>query len=149
MTKYTLKNNIETIIKINKNTPRTAIVLYAKLNKDEEKAGLYLLTTQLLLQGTTNRTAEELANELDENAIDITCEKKADYIRFKIQSLNEDIFKALDIFQDIIENSTFDEYKKEIIKLKGEFSADLDSAKIQAQDEYYRTIFKNHPYGTH
>ena len=58
MNLYTLRNNIETIIKINKNTPRTAIVLYAKLNKDEEKAGLYLLTTQLLLQGTTNRTAE-------------------------------------------------------------------------------------------
>lgn len=148
MEKYTLKNGIETIIKRNNNTPRCAVVLYAKINKDEKKAGLYYLMTQLLFQGTKTRTAEQLATFLDENAIDINIEKKADYIRFKIQCLNEDINLALEIFEDIIENSTFDDYKKEITKIKGELTADLDSAKIQAQDNYYRTIFKNHPYGT-
>lgn len=147
MNKVILKNKIETIIKTNKNTPRTAIVLYAKLNKDEKKAGLYCLLTQLLLQGTKNRTSEELANELDENAIDLSFEKKADYVRCKIQCLNEDINHALEIFEDIMNNSTFEDYEKEISKIKGELTADLDSAKIQAQDEYYRTIFKNHPYG--
>lgn len=147
MEKYTLKNGIEIIIKKNNNTPRIAIVIYAKINKDEPKAGLYYLITQLLFQGTKTKTAEELAAELDENAIDINIEKKADYIRFKIQCLNEDINTALNIFEDMIENSTFEDYQKEIKKIKGEFSADLDSAKIQAQDDYYRTIFNNHPYG--
>lgn len=148
MKKITLSNKINAIIKTNKNTPRTAIVLYSKINKDEKKAGLYYLVTQLLLQGTKNRTSEELANELDENAIDLSFEKKADYIRFKILCLNEDINHALEIFEDIIENSTFEDYKKEILKIKGELTADLDSAKVQAQDNYYRTIFENHPYGT-
>lgn len=148
MKKITLKNGINTIIKINKNTPRTAVVLYAKLNRDEEKAGLYYLMTQLLFQGTKNRTSEELAQELDENAIELSFEKKSDYIRFKILCLNEDINHALEIFEDIIENSTFDEYQKESQKIKGELTADLDSAKIQAQDSYYRTLFMNHPYGT-
>lgn len=147
MKKIILSNNIETIIKINKNTPRTAVVTYFKLNSDEKKAGLYCLLTQLLLQGTKHRTSEELANELDENAIDLSFEKKADYVRCKIQCLNEDINHALEIFEDVMNNSTFDEYKKEISKIKGELTADLDSAKVQAQDEYYRTIFKNHPYG--
>ncbi len=147
MEKYTLDNGIKTIVKINKNTPRTAVVMYAKLNKDEPKAGLYYLMTQLFFQGTKTKTAEELATLLDENAIDISIEKKADYIRFKIQCLNEDINTALNIFEDMIENSTFDDYKKEITKIKGEFISDLDSAKIQAQDDYYRTIFQNHPYG--
>lgn len=147
MQEYTLNQGIKTIVKNNKNTPRSAFVMYAKLNNDEPKAGLYYLMSQLLFQGTTNRTSEQLASDLDENAIDISVEKKADYIRFKIQCLNEDIELALSIFQDIIENSTFDEYEKEIVKIKGEFSADLDSAKVLAQDNYYRTIFSNHPYG--
>lgn len=142
-----LKNGIKTIIKKNKNTPRIAVVLYIKLNKDEKYAGLYYLMTQLLLQGTTNRTAEELADETDENAIDISFEKKSDYIRCKIQCLNEDINKALEIFEDVMDNSTFEDYKKEILKIKGEFFADLDSAKVLAQDNYYKTIFKNHSYG--
>lgn len=148
MEKYTLKNGIKTIIKRNNNTPKCAVVMYAKINKDEDKAGTYYVMTQLLFQGTKSKNAEQLASLLDENAIDMTFEKKADYIRFKIQCLNEDINIALEIFEDIIENSTFDEYEKEITKIKGEFEADLDSAKIQAQDNYYRTIFKGHPYAT-
>ena len=148
MQKYTLKNGINSIIKRNNNTPRCAVVMYAKINKDEEKAGLYYVVTQLLFQGTKTKNAQELASLLDENAIDMTFEKKADYIRFKIQCLNEDINLALQTFEDIVENSTFDEYEKEITKIKGEFEADLDSAKIQAQDNYYRTIFKGHPYST-
>ena len=148
MERYNLKNGIQTIIKRNNNTPRSAVVIYSKINKDEEKAGLYYLITQLLFQGTKTKSAQELASLLDENAIDLTFEKKADYIRFKIQCLNEDLNLALEIFEDIVENSTFEDYKKEITKIKGEFSADLDSAKIQAQDNYYRTIFQNHTYGT-
>lgn len=147
MERYTLKNGIKTIIKKNNNTPRTAVVLYAKLNNDEKKAGLYYLMAQMLFQGTKNRSSEELAIELDENAIDLNVEKKADYIRFKLQCLNEDINQGLEILQDILENSTFNDFEKEIIKIKGEFESDLDSAKVQAQDNYYRTIFKNHTYG--
>lgn len=147
MKKLKLKNGIDVIIKNNKNTPRTAIVMYAQINKDEEKAGLYYLITQLMMQGTKNKSSEELAQILDENAIDLSIEKKADYIRFKLLCLNEDVDYALEIFEDIIENSTFEDYKKEALKIKGELSADLDSAKIQAQDNYYRTLFKDHPYG--
>ena len=102
---------------------------------------------QMLFQGTKTRTSEALVNELDENGIDLNVEKKSDYIRFKLVSLNEDINLGLEIMQDILENSTFNGFEKEINKIKGEFTADLDSAKVKAQDEYYRTIFPNHPYG--
>ena len=147
MERYTLKNGIKTIIKRNNNTPRTAIVLYSKIDKDENKCGLHYLMTQLMFQGTKNRTSEQIANELDENAIDLSIEKKYDYIRFKLLCLNEDVNYALEILSDILNNSTFNDIEKEIIKIKGEFESDLDSAKVRAQDEYYRTIFKDHPYG--
>ncbi len=148
MEKYTLTNGITTIIKKNNNTPRTAVLLYVKLNQDEEKAGIYYLLSRLFLKGTKTKSSEDIANILDENAIDLSVDKKADYIRFKLLCLNEDVNLGLEIMQDIIENSTFDDMEKEIFKIKGEFQADLDSAKIKAQDEYYRTIFKNHSYGT-
>ena len=105
MERCTLNNKIKAIVKRNKNTPRIAIVMYIRLNEDEKYSGLYFLLTQLLLQGTNNRNSEQLAIELDENAIDLSFDKKADYIRFKVQCLNEDINKALEILQDIIENT--------------------------------------------
>ena len=102
MEKYTLKNGIEALIKRNKNTPRIALAMYMGLNKDEKKSGLYYIMTQLMYQGTQTRTSEQIANYLDENAIDLCIEKKADYIRVKLQCLNEDIEKNLTQAANII-----------------------------------------------
>lgn len=148
MDKVILKNGIEAVIKTNKNTPRTAIVLYIRHNNKIHKEGLYFLLASLLFQGTKNRSAEELAQELDENAIEIYFDTRYDYMRFKILCLNEDVEHALEIFKDMFENSTLDNFKKEAKKIKGELESELDSAKAQALDEYYRTLYKNHPYGT-
>ena len=49
---YTLDNGIKTVITINKNTPRTAVVIYSGLISDEKIACLYYLMTQMLFQGT-------------------------------------------------------------------------------------------------
>lgn len=147
MKKIVLNNGIKAIIKTNKSTPRTAIVLYARFNKNNiNKPGLYSLLASLMFQGTKKRSAEQLAQELNENAIEIYFEIKRDYIRFRILCLNEDISSALEIFQDMFENSTLNNYQKEVQKIKGELESDLDSAKIQAQDEFYRTIYKDHYY---
>ncbi|MBQ4123439.1 insulinase family protein [bacterium] len=147
MDKVILNNGIETIIKTNKNTPRTAIAFYIRFNKmNISKSGMYYLLASLMFQGTKNRTGEELAIELNENAIEIYFTVKSDYLVFKILCLNEDVERALEIFQDMLENTTFDSVEKEAQKIKGELEAEMDSSRKQAQDEFYRTIYKNHYY---
>ena len=76
MKKLYLKNNIPVILKENKETPRIALCFYLKITKPEEKAGEYSLISRLLSQGTKNRSAEELAAEMDENAIECFSEMK-------------------------------------------------------------------------
>jgi len=147
MNKIQLSNNINVIFKENKNTPRIALCFYMSLNNPEKKAGTHTLMNRLFLQGTTNRSAEEIAQELDENAIDCYSEMKYDYIKFKVLCLNEDLPKALDILADIIHNSHFNDLPKEIFKIKGELLADLDSPKTMALDNYYKNLFKGSPYG--
>ncbi len=142
-----LKNKINVAYKQNKNTPRVAITFNVAINKPEKGAGIYSLMNRLLLQGTKNRTSEQLANELEENAIEIYCDMKQDYLRFRLVCLNEDTEKAMEILQDIIENSTFEEFEKEKTKLEGEIPAELDSARTRALDNFVKTIFKNHFYG--
>lgn len=142
-----LKNKINVAYKQNKNTPRVAITFNVAINKPEKGAGIYSLMNRLLLQGTKNRTSEQLANELEENAIEIYCDMKQDYLRFRLVCLNEDTEKAMEILQDIIENSTFEEFEKEKTKLEGEIPAELDSARTKALDNFVKTIFKNHFYG--
>lgn len=147
MKKFELKNKIKVAYKQNKNTPRIGMSLNVAINKPEKMAGIYSIMNRLLLQGTKTRSAEQLANELDANAIEVSCDMKQDYLRFRVVCLNEDLDLALELLQDIIENSTFAEFEKEKVKLEGEIPAELDSARTRALDNFVKTLFKNHFYG--
>lgn len=147
MQEFNLKNNIKTVYKQNKNTPRVGVSFNFSINDAENTSGTYCLMSRLLLQGTKNRTAEQIAKELDENAIEFCADMKQDYLRFRFVCLNEDFAKAVDIMSDIIKNSTFDEFNKEKTKMQGEITAELDSAKTKALDNYYKTLFEGHFYG--
>lgn len=147
MQKKQLKNGITVILNENKNTPRTAITFYFCLENPEKKAGINVLLNRLFFQGTEKRTAEQIANETEENAIELYSEIKTDYLRFKGLCLNEDFDYLLEILEDILLHSTFNDFDKEVIKLKGEIAADLDSPKAKANDTYYKTLYANHPYG--
>lgn len=142
-----LNNNIEYIYKRNEDTPRLALCLNLSVNKAEEKAGIYSLLTRLLLQGTKNYNSEELANEFEKYAIDFSSELFPNYLRLKFVCLNEDVSKAIELLYEVLTNSTFEEFEKEKIKLKGEIQAQLDSPRTLAMDAYCRAMYGNHYYG--
>lgn len=147
MKDYELRNKIRVCIKQNKNTPRVALTLNFSITKPEKFAGEYSLMNRLLLKGTQKYSSEELSSILDENAIELYTEMKSDYLRFRFVCLNEDLELALSIMNEIILNSTFNEFEKEKTKLKGELVAELDNAKIKVSDLFTKTVYKNHYYG--
>ena len=147
MQEFELKNNIKIVYKQNKNTPRVALSFNFAINDAENLPGTYSLMSRLLLQGTKSRTSEQLANELDENAIELSCDMKQDYLRFRFVCLNEDLAHSIELMADIIKNSTFEEFDKEKVKMQGEITAELDSAKTKTLDNFYKNLFENHFYG--
>ena len=147
MREFDLNNGIKACLKINKNTPRVALSVNFSIVNPEKNAGEYLLMNRLLLKGTQKYSSEELSSILDENAIDLFTEMKYDYLRFRFVALNEDFELALSSLAEIIQNSTFEEFEKEKIKLKGELMAELDSAKVKVSDLFTKTIYRDHFYG--
>ena len=141
-----LDNGTDLFYKRNNDTPRVALCFNLSLNRPI-KAGVYTLMTRLFMQGTKNRSAEQLSQELDQYAIEFSCELKMDYLKFKFICLNEDFDKALELFEDILKNTTFEDFDKEREKLRGEIEADLDSPKAKVIDNYYRNLYQNHFYG--
>jgi len=145
---FELSNGLKVVFRKNIETPRTAINFYIKSGIiDEKKAGETSLITKLLLQGTKNLSAKELAEKIDFYAIDFITDVKQDYIKIKTVFLNDDIENALSLMNDVILNSTFDNFEKEVNKLKGEIISDLDSAKTKALDNLVKNLYQNHPYG--
>lgn len=142
-----LKNKIEFAYKRNPNTPRVVFYLNFSINNYPKNPGMYSLLVRLFMQGTKNRTAQQLSEELDKYAIEFTAELKLDYIKFKFVCLNEDFEKALEIFTDIVKNTTFEEFEKERTKLQGEIIAELDSPRAKIIDSYYKNIYEGHSYG--
>ncbi len=147
MKEFILSNGISACIKQNKNTPRVALTLNISINLPEKYAGEYSLMNRLLIKGTKQYSSEEISNILDENAIELYTEMKSDYLRFRFVCLNEDFETALSMLSDIIQNSTFEEFDKEKNKLKGELTAELDSAKVKVSDLFTKNIYKDHFYG--
>lgn len=142
-----LNNDIDFAYKRNPNTPRCALNFNLSLTDFDLPAGVYSLMTRLFMQGTKKYNAQQLSEELDKYAIEFSTELKLDYIKFKFVCLNEDFEKALEIFSDIIKNTTFDEFEKEKAKLEGEIIAELDSPMAKVIDSYYKNIYENHRYG--
>ena len=144
MKEFELTNKIRACFKKNENTPRVALTLNFTITNAEKNAGEYTMMNRLLMKGTKKYTSEELSSILDENAIELSSEMKSDYLRFRFVCLNEDFELALSILQDIILNTTFQEFEKERQMLKGELMAELDSAKVKVSDLFTKTIYKNH-----
>lgn len=142
-----LDNNIEFLYKRNADTPRVALCFNLSLNDPTPAAGVYSIMTRLFMQGTKNRSAEQLSQDLDKYAIEFSCELKSDYLKFKFICLNEDFEKALEIFEDIIKNSTFEDFEKERVKIAGEIEAQLDSPRAKVIDNFYKNLYANHHYG--
>lgn len=143
----TLKNKIEYIYKKNDNTPRMALCFNLSVN-EPKGPGVYSLMARLLLQGTKNYSSEELANEFERYAIDFSSEIFPNFLRLKFISLNEDFSKAVELMNEIITNSTFEEFEKEKLKLKGEMIAELDSPRTVVMDAFCSSMYENHYYGT-
>ncbi len=141
------KNDIDIILQNTKNTPRMAVCTYFTIDKPEKFAGIYTLFSKLLLKGTKTRSAQELANLIETNGIEVSIKCKQDYIKVSTLFLNEDFDLALDILSDILENSTFENFEKEVFKLKGEIVSDLDSPQIKASDAFVERVYKDHYYG--
>lgn len=142
-----LKNNIEFVYKRNPDTPRVAFYLNFSLNNPLPDPGVYSLMVRLFLQGTKKYNAQQLSEKLDKYAIEFTAEMKLDYVKFKFVCLNEDFDKALELFSDIVKNTTFEEFEKERAKLEGEIIAELDSPRAKIIDSYYKNIYEGHNYG--
>ncbi len=146
--KYHNVDGINVLLEKTPKTPRIAVNFFFKTDKKEKFFGVNALLARLLLQGTKKYSAVELSKEFEEECIDITFKAKQDYIKASLIFLNEDFKKAMVLFKELMLNSTFDDFEKEIIKIKGEIISDLDNPKMKLTDALIRNMYPIHPYGS-
>ncbi len=75
--------------------------------------GISQLTSKLLLKGTKNRTAAQIAREIESVGGGISTYSGSNSMGLSIEVMHSDIPLALDILQDIVKSSTFEKFALE------------------------------------
>ncbi|MEW5821981.1 MAG: pitrilysin family protein, partial [Cyanobacteriota bacterium] len=148
--KKVLPNGITLLIKSNPANDVVATKVYIKDGKLlQDKAALASLTTNLLMKGTTSRSAEDIARETEALGIDLGAATYDDYIQISSKSTKNDFTEAFMVITDILKNPTFDQ--SEIDKAKESMinavKAVEDEPLSYSFEKMFEKMYKGHPYG--
>ena len=150
--KYKLENGMILIITENKSNDIIAIEMLSKggyfQEKELGKRGVGNLTSDMLLKGTDKFDTAELNKILDENGIEFYSNIRPDAYSTFIKITKDELPIALELFDEIINNSKFDteDLKKVKNKRKQDIIASMDIPANVAFDEMKYLLWENTTY---
>lgn len=149
--KVVLDNGMTVLLKQNPNVPLVYMGAYFKggsLYENAQNNGVINFMARMLLKGTKNRTAEQIATEIDSIGGSINSAGGEDYFSCSVEVLKEDMERGLDLWSDVLINPIFDE--NELEKERKAILADIDSLnddwKSQSEIFFKKTFYKTSPY---
>lgn len=147
--KYAIDNGTTLLINENKNNDIIAMSIIARGGEFLERvAGEGTLMAGTMLKGTKKYSAQELAQILDENGIQIQPSCGEDYFVINVQTTTAQIDKTLDIIDEIVNNAVFDDYEleKKRSEILSKIKQSRDVPMNIALENFKTSIFENSVY---
>jgi len=145
-----LANGLVVLLVENPSIPAVALgvtVLTGSRHEPEEKAGLAIMASRLLDEGTKTRTSLQIAEAIE--SVGGILEADGSYERIVVSAsvLKDDLDTALDLASDILINPIFsDEYvEKEKSRTLSEIESAKDRPQVIAGWEFSELIYGSHP----
>ena len=150
--KKTLPNGLRVILVEYHELPVVAVELMVEAGSALDPAdryGLAYLTSSLLLEGTTKKTAQELSEEIEFIGGTLRERCEYDFATLSATSLKRDLPAILGLLSQVILSPSFPEEELERHKEKSRASIlrEKDDRRIIAERHMYELLFDNHPYG--
>lgn len=152
-TRQVLSNGAVLNVMPRKDVPLVTIKVTFKGGAEAEPAGysgLANATAEAIRRGTTKRTQEQFANELDSLGAQFEASADLQSVNISAEFLSKDLAAGLDLLLDAIARPAFreDEIKKVVAQFVDAAKSLKDSPDAVA-GEYYRSFFygPSHPYG--
>lgn len=121
------------------------LVNNGSIKEKDDLNGISHFIEHMLFKGTSNRSAKELAESIDDVGGQINAFTGTEYTCFYVRVLDKHLPIAIDVLSDMLNNSTFGE--KDIEKEKGviieEINMYLDSPEDIVYDILSETMFEN------
>jgi zinc protease len=126
------------------------VVFKAGSAYDEKQEGIANLVNELLNQGTTSLSSDEIAAALDNTGAQYTNDVDQDKAFVSLRTLTDEKYltPALKIFSEIISSPRFE--LGAVTRVKNQTIASLQSQKQDPDEmaklEFYKNLYGNHPY---
>lgn len=148
--KYTLDNGMRIVAEKIEYVKSASIGIWVKVgsnNEDDETNGLSHFIEHMLFKGTSNRKANEIAEDIDNIGGQINAFTGKECTCFYVKVLDESINDAVDVLSDMFFNSLFEqeEIDKEISVVIEEIKMYEDSPEDIVHDKLTEIIFDKSP----
>ncbi len=150
--KFELPNGLRLLVREDSRLPLVSMVATFKaglLAENAENNGITRLASRIVLKGTKTRTAEQIADQIEDAGGSIGAEAGNNSFSVSVKVMEPDLKLGLDLLSDVLRNPTMPE--KEIRREK-----EIQIAGIKAEEEEMTTVARNllranlfvdHPYG--
>src|ERR1700755_46390 len=118
-------------------------------HEDPNVNGISHFVEHMVFKGTSNRTAEQIARQVDSIGGNMDAFTGKETICFNIKVLDEHLPIAVDVLSDMVLHPVFD--GKEIVRERGvileEIKMDEDNPDYLVHELFTQNFFKDHPLG--
>jgi len=148
--RHVLPNGLIVLLVDNPSIPAVSLsvsVLTGARHESEEKAGLAMMVSRLLDEGTKSRTSLEIAEAIESVGGMLDSDGSYDRIVVSASILKNDIDLGLELVSDILINPIFPEefIEKEKSRTLSEIASARDRPQVIAGWEFSELIYGNHP----
>jgi zinc protease len=147
----TFANGINVLVIENSKIPAVSVRLVFKdagSYYDNGKYGLASITAELLTKGTKNRTATQIAEEIDFLGGSLSSGSDWDGSYVSLSLLKKHLDKGIDVLADVVLNPIFSD--DEISRVKEQRITSIlqskDDAGNLSEKKFYKVLFGEHPY---
>ena len=148
----TLPNGLKVVLVEYGQVPKATVSLVVRSgNANETKSQVFLadLTGDLMQEGTTTRTAEQVANEAASMGGQVFVGVGLDQTTIQGDALSEFVPRMIALVADVTRNPRFPE--SELARLKGDMVRNISIQRSQPQTmalvEFRKIMYPDHPYG--
>lgn len=149
---HSLPNGLRVLHKPNPNSQVVhACIVINCGSRDEEpsKQGLAHFIEHMLFKGTQTKSLYQILNRMEVVGGELNAYTTKEQTCIHASFLNQHLPRAIELFHDLLFNSTFPvkELEKEKQVIMDEIDSYLDLPEEAIQDDFEELIFKNHPLG--
>jgi len=149
--KFTLPNGLRCLLMEDHDLPTVSMIaacLGGLRAESKETSGISNLTSLMMLKGTSSRSEEEISTAVEDIGANLSFFSGNNTLGIRFELLSKDIAKALELFEDIIQDPSFppDVLQREKETVMASIKATTDNIFEAGMKRFKENLFTKHPY---